>query len=227
MPEPIAAYVRVSTQDQSLERQLTATHQYAQDTLGADAAEIQTYRDKSTGTNTDRSGYQAMMAAVEGGDHDVVVAHSIDRIARSLADFERTAEHVTDAGAELHLINESIRITPDEDDPMQNLIRQMMGAFAEFEANIIRQRTREGLAARMANDEYHHGPPPIGFTKDNGRLIEADNYHTVCTVLEQVVRGELSKRKAARELGTTRTTVRSAINDRGELYGIEVSADAK
>lgn len=217
----IAAYVRVSTDNQSLERQLLATTEYATQQFGVDPGDIETYRDKSTGTNTKRDGYLSMMEAINNGEHDVVVAHSIDRIARSLSDFERTAERITDAGAEFHLINESLRITPDEDDPMQNLIRQLMGAFAEFEANIIRQRTREGIAARMANEDYHHGPPPLGFTKENGFLIEADDYHTVAATLEQVAQGELSKRKAAKLLGTTRTTVRSAINERAELYGIK------
>lgn len=220
MTESIAAYVRVSTEDQSLERQLTATHEYAQDRLGVDLDDITTYRDKSTGTNTKRSGYQSMMAAVDNGEHDAVIVHSLDRIARSLTDFERTTREITDADTEFHLINESLVIKPNEDDPMQQLMRQMLAAFAEFEANIIRQRTREGLSARMANEEYHHGPAPIGFTKNDGRLIESDDFHTVATVLELVDAGELSKRQAAKELDTTRTTIRSALNDRRELYGL-------
>lgn len=216
----VAAYVRVSTEEQSLERQLTATHEYATDTFGVPPGDIRTFRDKSTGTNTSRDGYQSMIEAVEAAEVDVVVVHAIDRIARSLTDLERTVTTIVDAGAELHLLNENLTVKPNTDDAMQNLIRQMLGAFAEFEANIIRQRTREGLAARMDNEEYHHGPAPIGFEKENGRLIEGEDYHHVVSVLEMVQKGELSKRKAAKELGVTRTTVREAISERGELYGL-------
>jgi predicted site-specific integrase-resolvase len=71
----VGCYVRVSTADQNLDRQLTPTSEYAQDELGADLAEIETYRDKSTRTNTERSGYRNLMADVDAGDLDAVVVH--------------------------------------------------------------------------------------------------------------------------------------------------------
>jgi Resolvase, N terminal domain. len=51
----VAAYVRVSTADQNLDRQLEATHQYAVDELGVDSADLEVYRDKSTGTSLSTS----------------------------------------------------------------------------------------------------------------------------------------------------------------------------
>lgn len=87
----VAAYVRLSTEDQNLARQLEATNDYAQSTLDVAPVNIETYRDKSTGTNTERSGYYDLMDAVEGGDHDVVVVKSISRVARSIRDLEATA----------------------------------------------------------------------------------------------------------------------------------------
>lgn len=217
----LATYVRVSTQDQSLERQLTATHEYAIDRLGVDRSAIETYRDKSTGTNTSRDGYQDMVAAAEAGEFDAIVVKSISRIARSIRDLERTVERLRDSDVALHIIDEGFVLDPTDDDPMQRAMFRLMGVFAELEADLAQQRTKEGLAARMQNEDYHHGPPPIGFTKDDGRLIESDDYHRVCAILDQVARGDLSKRKAARELDTTRKTVRSAINERPELYGLE------
>jgi DNA invertase Pin-like site-specific DNA recombinase len=72
----------------------------------------------------------------------------------------------------------------------------------------------------MANDEYHHGPAPLGFEKNDGRLIEAAEYDHVVVTLQEVAAGNLSKRKAARELDCARATISRAL-DRNELYGIE------
>lgn len=94
-----------------------------------------------------------------------------------------------------------------------------MGVFAELEADMIQQRTREGLAARMDSDDYHHGRAPLGFEKDDGQLIEGSEYDRVAAVLDMVQKDELSKRKPARELDTSRPTIDRAL-DRGELYGL-------
>jgi DNA invertase Pin-like site-specific DNA recombinase len=215
----IACYCRVSTADQNLDRQIEATQRYARDTLGADLADIEVYRDKSTGTNTERSGYREMMEDVEGGDAEAIVVNSISRVARSIRDLDRTAERVADAGASLHIISESMVLDPDDDDPYQRALFQLLGVFAELEARMAQRRTEEGIAVRMQDDDYHHGPAPLGFEKDDGHLIEGENYDHVSTTLGMVAKDELSKRKAARELSTSRATINRAL-DRGELYGI-------
>lgn len=84
---------------------------------------------------------------------------------------------------------------------------------------MIQQRTREGIAARQSEEEYHHGRPPLGFEKDDGQLLEGENYDRVVGVLDMVQKGETSKRQAARELETSRPTVDRAL-DRMELYGL-------
>jgi len=63
---------------------------------------------------------------------------------------------------------------------------QMLGAFSEWEARVRQMNTREGIAARQAEEDYHHGPAPIGFEKDDGRLIEAGDYHDVVATLDMV-----------------------------------------
>jgi len=215
----IACYCRVSTEDQNLSRQLDATHEYAQDRLGATLDEIQTYRDKSTGTDTERSGYRDLIDNVEAGRIDAVVVNSISRVARSIRDLDRTADRIADAGAALHIISEGFVLEPDNDDPYQRAMFQLLGVFAELEAEMAQRRTREGIAVRQKDDEYHHGPAPLGFEKDDGYLVEAENYDQVCTVLSLVTKDEMSKRKAARELSTSRATVDRCL-DRRELYGV-------
>lgn len=99
-------------------------------------------------------------------------------------------------------------------------IVQVLGAVAEFEAKITQQCVREGIAARMASEDYHHGPAPIGFKKDNGLLIENKSYDHVRAVLEMVKDDEFSQRKAAARLECSRPTIKRAIEDRSELYGL-------
>lgn len=216
----VAAYVRVSTSDQNLDRQLEGVAEYADRELGVAPDELEYFRDKSTGTDVDRSGYQHLVDAVDAGAVDTVVVLEVSRVARSIADLERTVERFRDAGVELHIVEERLVVRPDEEDPYQRALFQMLGVFAELEAKIKRQNIRQGIAARQANDEYRHGPAPLGFTKDDGRLTEAGDYHRVVEVLEQVARGELSKRQAAQELGCSRRTVQRAVEERAELYGL-------
>jgi DNA invertase Pin-like site-specific DNA recombinase len=84
---------------------------------------------------------------------------------------------------------------------------------------MAQQRTKEGIAARQQNEEYHHGPAPIGFEKNDGLLVERENYHAVVSALEMVEKGELSKRKAAQRLDTSRATINRAL-ERSDLYGL-------
>jgi DNA invertase Pin-like site-specific DNA recombinase len=218
----VATYVRVSTTDQNLNRQLQATHDYAVDELGVEPSAIEVYRDKSTGTDVERSGYQELISDAEDGRFDAVVVHEVSRVARSISDLERTVQRLREAGVAVHIVSERMVLRPDEEDedPYQRALFQMLGVFAELDAKIKRQNIRQGIAARQESDEYHHGPAPIGFEKDNGELVEAGDYHRVCEILERVARDEMSQREAAKELDCARKTVRTAVRDRPELYGI-------
>jgi len=216
----VACYSRVSTADQNLDRQLESTSEYAQRELGADLGEIVEYRDKSTGTDTSRSGYRDLMAAVDAGDVDAVVVHEISRLARSLQDLERTITRVTDEDVEMHFVRDGLSFGDGKESPMHRLQMQMLGAFAEWQARVKQMNTKEGIAARQANDEYHHGRAPLGFEKDEGELFEGPEYDRVCGVLDMVAAGEMSKRKAAKELETSRRSIGRCLGDRPELYGL-------
>lgn len=216
----VAAYVRVSTSDQNLDRQLEGVAEYADRELGVAPDELEYYRDKSSGTDVDRSGYQDLVDAVDAGAVDTVVVLEVSRVARSIADLERTVERFREAGVELHIVEEGLVVRPGEEDPYQRALFQMLGVFAELEARIKRENIRQGIAARQESDEYRHGPAPLGFDKDDGRLVEGENYHRVVEVLEQVSRGEMSKRQASKELDTSRRTIQRSVEERADLYGL-------
>jgi DNA invertase Pin-like site-specific DNA recombinase len=179
-----------------------------------------TYRDKSTGTDTDRSGYRQLLADVDDGQFDRVVVHSISRVARSIRDFEATVDRIVEENnTAVHIVSEGFDLVPGEEDPYQRAMLQQLAVFAELEAKMAQQRVKEGIQTRMDNEEYHHGPAPLGFDKADGHLIEAANFDHVRAVLAQVRDDELSKRKAARELDTSRRTINRCL-DRSELYSL-------
>lgn len=214
----VVRYHRVSTHNQNLERQTTATEDYVESEF-PDATDVRSLADADTGTNTDREDYQRLMDMVEAGEVDAIVIKDMTRIARSMRDLMRTIDVLREHDTALHFVNDPIEVRPGDDDPTQDLIIQVLGAISEFEAKITRQRIREGIAARQESDDYHHGPAPLGFDKDEGMLIEAEDYHRVCAVLEMVQADELSKRKAAKRLSSSRATIGRAL-DRAELYGL-------
>jgi len=213
----VARYHRVSTEQQNLRRQTQSTKEYIENNgLGEG---IRQYADASTGTNTDRTGYKDLMNDVENGEIDAVVVKSVSRISRSIRDLSRTVEDLAEHGTALHIIDQGMRLDPTDSDPYQKALVQLMGVFAELEAEITQQRVRDGIAARQESDDYHHGRPPLGFNKEDGELYEAPNYDKVCLTLDQVEADEKSKRQAAQELNTSRPTIDRAL-ERGELYGL-------
>lgn len=137
------AYRRVSTTDQNTDRQL------------ADESFGKVFEDKASAKDTDRPQLQAMLDYVREGD--TVVVHSIDRLARNLADLESLIDRMTSKGVSVEFRKESLTFAGG-DDAMQRLMLQMMGAFAQFERSMIRERQREGIAAAKKAGK-HMGRP--------------------------------------------------------------------
>jgi len=216
----IAGYARVSTTEQTLDRQLTGIFQYAEREFDINRSAVDIYRDKSTGTDVERSGYQTLVSDVEAGAVDIVIVYEVSRVARSIRDLSRTADRIRDANAELHVVSEGLTLRPGDDDPYQDALFQLLGVFAELEAKIKRKNVSEGIAARQQNDEYHHGPAPLGFEKNDGQLIEGPDFHRIVATLDNVASGETSKRQAAKQLNTSRRTVQRAVEERADLYGL-------
>jgi DNA invertase Pin-like site-specific DNA recombinase len=124
-------YKRVSTLDQSTARQL-------------DGVELdRVFEDKLSGKDMNRPQLVAMLKHVREGD--TVVAHSLDRLGRNLVDLRKLVTDLTGRGVRVQFLKENLIFT-GEDSPMSNLLLNMMGAFAEFERALIRERQREGIA---------------------------------------------------------------------------------
>ena len=123
-------YIRVSSFDQNPERQLD------------DVAVDRTFTDKASGKDVQRPALEELCAFVRHGD--TVVVHSMDRLARNLDDLRRTVQELTKRGVRMEFVKEGLVFTGDNS-PMATLMLSVMGAFAEFERALIRERQREGI----------------------------------------------------------------------------------
>jgi len=139
-------YRRVSTHDQNFERQ----------ELG-DCEKV--FEEKITGAKRDRPALKEMVEWAREGDE--VVVHSLDRLARDLRDLQSIVQELNDKGVTVEFAQEKLRFSPGSEDPLSRLQFQMMGAFAEFERNIIRKRQAEGIARAKAKGVYKGRKPSI------------------------------------------------------------------
>ncbi len=125
-------YIRVSSLDQNTERQLTGI------TLD------RVFEDKASAKDTKRPQLKACLDYLRDGD--TLIVHSIDRLARNLEDLQRLVRELTGKGVSVRFIKENLIFQAGENNPMQTLMFQMLGAFAQFERSLIRERQREGIA---------------------------------------------------------------------------------
>jgi len=132
-------YIRVSTETQSIDRQLV------------DIELDKKFIDRVSGKNTNREQYAMMMDYAREGD--IIFVHSMDRLARSLYDLKKTVTLLNKKGIQIHFVKENL-IFNGNDGPMSNLLLSMMGAFAEFERDIILERQREGIRLAKLKGAY-------------------------------------------------------------------------
>lgn len=136
----VAIYVRVSTDDQSNDMQITELREYAARQGWKIVAE---YSDVESGSKADRKGLQDCLESARRGQFDVVLCWKLDRFGRSVPDFLRNI-HVLDT-AKVRWIATTQGLDTGDDSAMGRFFLQIMAAIAELERNMIRERTRAGL----------------------------------------------------------------------------------
>jgi DNA invertase Pin-like site-specific DNA recombinase len=171
-------YIRVSSFDQNPERQL--------EHVPVDKV----FTDKASGKNIQRPQLDALLCFVREGD--TVVVHSMDRLARNLDDLRRLVQQLTQRGVRIEFVKENLTFT-GEDSPMANLMLSVMGAFAEFERALIRERQREGIALARQRGAYRGRKPAL-------------SPEQVAELRRRAAAGE-QKAKLARKFGISRETL--------------------
>ena len=186
------AYVRVSTIEQNPARQLEAVGEC--DLI---------FTEKQSGKNIgDRPQLAALIRHVRPGDH--VVVASMDRLARSVIDLNTIVQQITGdpddhteadprKGATIEFLKERLVFAPGGADPMATFQLNMMGAFAQFERELIRQRQAEGIAAAKKRGAYKGRP----------RSLESEQIRSV----RNAALAGTPKAQIAREHGISRATL--------------------
>ena len=171
-------YLRVSSVDQNEVRQLEG--------LELD----KTFTDKASGKDAKRPQLEHLLSFVREGD--TVFCHSMDRLARNLDDLRRIVLGLTERGVHVVFVKENLTFT-GEDSPMSNLLLSVMGAFAQFERELIRERQREGIVIAKREGKYGGRKPSL----TSERAVE---------LRKRVAAGD-SKAALAREFGISRDTL--------------------
>ncbi|PCC37813.1 transposase [Brachybacterium alimentarium] len=191
-PGQRVAYLRVSSTGQNLARQLEAVGECDQ-----------TFTEKQPGNSAiGRPQLQALVRHVRRGDH--VVVASMDRLARSVIDLNDIVQQITGdpaehteqrprKGASIEFLKERLTFEPGHSDPMAAFQLNMMGAFAQFERELIRQRQAEGIAAAKKRGAYKGRPRSL--KKEQVRAVRS------------AVLVGTPKSQIAREHGISRSTL--------------------
>lgn len=171
-------YIRVSSVGQNADRQLEGV------------AVDRKFVDKISGKDVHRPELNRMMEFVREGD--MVVVHSMDRLARNLDDLRKLVNTLTGQGIDVQFVKEGLTFT-HEASPMATLMLSVMGAFAEFERSLIRERQLEGIALAKKQGKY----------KGRKRALSDEQIAELC----QRVEAREQKTRLAKEFGISRETL--------------------
>ena len=184
----VALYARCSTTDQNPDAQLHQLKEYA----AARGLEVLEFVDHGVSGRKDRRpALDRLLAAARRREIDAVAVVKLDRLARSVRHLTQVAAEFEALGVDLIVLDQGI----DTSTPAGRLLFNVLGSIAEFEADLIRERTRAGIAsARRRGKRLGRPRIPVSMAKAQGLLASG-----------------LSVSAAARELGVSRTTLRRAL----------------
>ena len=180
------AYVRVSTQEQNLDRQIEAVK-------AAGVAEENIFQEKASGKDTERPELQRMFEYIRPGD--TIVVESISRLARSAKDLLNMLDMFRDRGIEFVSLKECL----DTSTPAGRMIFTVFAAVSELERAQIRQRQREGIKVAKALGKYKGRPKK--------------QYDVFEKWYQKVKNKDISVTRACKALGISRATWYSYVRE--------------
>jgi len=139
----IGVYLRVSTQDQNTDLQIKEIQTYLKARNWSDYA---IYEDKASGTHSNRPQLKQLLSDTRQRKLDVVICWKLDRFFRSLKDLVITLQELGELGVSFISLRDQVDLSTSSG----RLMLHMLGAFAEFEASLIRERVKAGIAAAKA-----------------------------------------------------------------------------
>ena len=119
-----------------------------------------------TGANLERPGFRQLMLDIEAGKIDIVVIYKLDRLSRSLLDFTTVMGKLAKRDVGLVSVTQNFSTTT----AMGRLTLNMLMSFAEFEREMIVERTRDKVGAARRKGKWTGGLPPLGYASKDGKL---------------------------------------------------------
>lgn len=168
-----AIYTRKSTSEgldmdfNTLDAQREAAEHYIRSQAAMGWTALPTRYDDGgfTGGNLDRPAMQRLLDDIERGELDMVVVYKVDRLSRSLLDFARVMERFEKKSVGFVSITQHF----DTSSSMGRLVLNVLLSFAQFERELISERTRDKIAAARRRGKWTGGPPVLGYRVDTDR----------------------------------------------------------
>ena len=187
MKRRAAIYVRVSTEEQTVQQQLDTLRSWAE---GRGFEICGEFRDEGvSGRKAKRPALERLLRACRNGEVDIVGVVALDRLGRSLQHLLEILQEFQALGVDLYLRREGV----DTSTPAGKLFTQLCGAFAEYESNILSERVRAGME-RARRQGRHLGRPPRITARKRERILE-------------LVRSGMPKVEVAKETGISRASL--------------------
>lgn len=168
----IYGYARVSTKGQAKDGNSLEAQEKALRESGAN----EIYVDAFTGTKTDRPEFDKLMNKIQKGD--TLIVTKLDRFARSMSQGSELVSDLIERGIKVYILNIGVM----DNTPSSKLIRNVFFAFAEFERDMIVERTMEGKAIAKQNPDFREGRPKKYSRKQIEHaleLLESNSYKQV------------------------------------------------
>lgn len=170
----IYGYARVSTKGQAKDGNSLEAQERALKEAGAN----EIYVDAFTGTKTDRPEFDKLMERIEEGD--TLIVTKLDRFARSMMQGSVLVSDLIEKGIKVYILNIGVM----DNTPSSKLIRNVFFAFAEFERDMIVERTMEGKAIAKQNPDFKEGRPKKFSRKQIDHALELLNNNSYTQVAE-------------------------------------------
>ncbi len=195
MAGQLIGYLRVSSTDQNPERQV--------ESIGPTD---RNFTDYASGGSTERPELRELIGYARSGDRIRVA--SIDRLARSTHDLHELIHFFTGKGIGVEFVKEGLKFEPGTDaSPMDQLMLAMLGAIAQFERALIRERQAEGIRAARKRGVYDRAPK-----LSSEQITEA----------QALIASGVPKTRVAERLGVSRSTLYQALKGTGRYSEVEV-----
>ena len=199
----VALYTRRSTDDEhqpyTIEAQTDRLTAYVTSQPGWQITAR--FTDDASGATMNRPGLTAALAAARNGEYDLLLVYRLDRFSRRIRDLATLMDDLEDVGVHFRSATEPF----DTASAAGRLFVQMLGAFAEFEREVIIDRVIAGMERKAGNGEWTHGPRPYGYLidPDTHRLLpHPEEHHVVRGIFTTYARTRMGTRAIAEQLNT-------------------------